>query len=367
MTAVLSSRARNRALLARQLLLRRHELTAAGALEHLVGLQAQAPMPPYTGLWTRLRGFQPDELVELLTGRAAVRIALMRSTVHLVTARDCVTLRPLLQPAVQLGLYSTPAGRAMAGVDVDKLLAVARELLDERPRTTAELGAALRERFPDRPAESLARHVRGLLPLVQVPPRGLWGRSGQARCTTAETWLGEPLSRTSSLDTLVTRYLAAFGPASVLDIQKWSGLTKLGEIVEALRPELRAFRDEQGRELFDLPDAPRPGPETSAPPRFLPEFDNLLLSHADREHILTEEHRKRLFTKNGLIPATILVNGTVRGTWKIERAKQAATLVIQPFCTLSKKDTSGLVAEGGRLLRFTAPEADHDVRFTPAG
>jgi hypothetical protein len=364
---VLGSRARNRALLDRQLLTRRHELTALAAIEHLVGMQAQAPMPPYTGLWTRLTGFQPEELVRLLTEREVVRIALMRSTVHLVSARDCLELRPVLQPAVAHGLYSTPEGKAMTGVDHDELAATARELVEDHPLTNRELGAALQDRWPDRPAAGLARHARVLLPLVQVPPRGLWGRSGQTMTTTAESWLGAPLATDSTVDRVVLRYLAAFGPATVPDAQKWSGLTGLGEVVERLRPLLLTFRDQHGRELFDLPGAPRPDPDVPAPPRFLPEFDNILLSHADRTHVLSEEYRKRLFTKNGIIPGTILVDGTVRGSWSIQRDRDSALLVIEPFQRLSKKDTGKLEAEGHRLLRFTlAPGGSRGVRFKPA-
>ncbi|WP_020672783.1 winged helix DNA-binding domain-containing protein [Amycolatopsis nigrescens] len=361
--AVLGDRALNRALLARQLLLKRHEMPAVLAVERLAGLQAQAPFPPYFGLWTRLKDFQPDELAGPLDDRRVVRLAMMRSTVHLVTAEDCVRFRELLGPAVAKGLMSTPLGRTMAGADIPAVLAAATELLTERPLTNTELGEALRARFPDRPADALARHARGLLALVQVPPRGIWGKSGQARSTTAQRWLGTPLERQTAPEELVLRYLAAFGPASTADAQQWSGLTGLGEVFERLRPRLRVFADERGRELFDLPEAPRPDPGVPAPVRFLPEFDNLLLAHADRTRVISEEARKQVFTVNGIIKATILVNGTVRGIWKIERSSGAATLRVEPFAELSKKDTAALTAEGARLLRFAAPETHHEVRL----
>jgi hypothetical protein len=208
-----------------------------------------------------------------------------------------------------------------------------------------------------------------MVPLVQVPPRGLWGQSGQATHTSAESWLGGPLGGPlagSSLDEMVLRYLAAFGPATVKDIQAWCGLTRLNVVVARLRPELRVFRDVAGKELYDLPDAPRPSPETPAPVRFMAEFDNILLSHADRTRIMSDEHRPRvLSSKNGLIPSTILVDGFARGLWSIERTRGTATLVVSPFSPLGAADIEELTEEGARLLTFAAPEAAHDLRLLP--
>jgi hypothetical protein len=284
---VLGPRELNRATLERQMLLRRRELPALDAIEHQVGMQAQAPSPPYIGLWTRLEGFRPDELGRLILERRAVRIALMRNTIHLVSARDCLALRPLMQPVLDRTLYSTRANRAhLEGVDTKTLVAAGRALLEERPRTAKELGELLQEQWPDRDPASLARAIRHLLPLVQVPPRGVWGKSGPAAHTTAESWLGSPLDPTPSIEDVVLRYLGAFGPATVKDVQTWSGLTRLGEVIERLRPRLRTFRNERRKELFDLPDAPMPDPGTPAPPRFLPEFDNLILSHTDRTRFI---------------------------------------------------------------------------------
>jgi hypothetical protein len=199
------------------------------------------------------------------------------------------------------------------------------------------------------------------VPLVQVPPRGIWGESGQAIHTTAEAWLGRPLDTGSSLDEMVVRYLGAFGPASVKDVQTWSGLTRLREVAERLRPRLRAFRDEQGRELFDLPDAPRPEPDTPAPPRFLPEFDNLILSYADRTRVISSDYRRAIASRNGMVPATVLVDGFVRGTWKTERTRGKATLVIEPFESLSEEDLDALTGEGRRLVRFMAEPEDPET------
>jgi hypothetical protein len=352
---ILSPRALNRATLERQMLLRRQRLSAEDAIEHLVGMQAQAPTPPYVGLWTRLEGFHPDELARLILDRRAVRVALMRNTVHLVSARDCLALRPLVQPVIDRGLYGNRTHRVgIEGVDIEALSAAGRALLEERPRTAKELGILLRERWPERDPASLARAIRHLLPLVQVPPRGVWGKSGPAAHTTAEAWLGRSLDSDPSLEEMVVRYLGAFGPATVKDVQTWSGLTRLGGMVDRLRPRLLSFRDEHGGELFDLHDAPRPDPDVPAPPRFLPEFDNLILSHADRIRVIANEYRKAIASKNGMVPATFLVDGFVRGTWKSERSRGKATLLIEPFEPLAKNDHDALVEEGERLVRFMA-------------
>jgi hypothetical protein len=363
---VLDRRVLNRALLARQLLLRRAEMPVAEAIEKLVGLQAQAPAPPYVGLWARLEGFRPDDLSRLIAGREVVRIALMRSTIHLVTARDALALRPVVQPVIEravMGGY----GRILAGLDLGDVAAAGRLLVEERPRTFNEIGKALAERWPGLDPRALPQVVRAWVPLVQVPPRGLWGASGPAAHTTVEAWLGRPVASDPSPDAAVLRYLAAFGPAAVADVQTWSGLTRLGEVMERLRPHLRTFRDEQGRALFDLPDAPRPDPDTPAPPRFLAEFDNVLLSHADRSRVIADDHRRRIATLNGMVPGTFLVDGFVGGTWKTTRQRGAATLHLKPFAPLDAPDRTALAEEGARLLAFAAPDATPDVRFAPPG
>ena len=364
---VLGVRELNRATLARQLVLRREERPAAEVIEKLVGMQAQAPNAPYVGLWTRLVDFHPDELAELITGRRVVRTTLMRATIHLVTARDCLALRPVVQPVVERSFAGSPFARHVAGLDQDELAGLGRTLLAERPRSRAELAPLLAQRWPDRDVDSLVYAVTYRTPLVQVPPRGVWGSTGPAAWTPVETWLGSPVGADRTPDDAVLRYLAAFGPASVMDVQAWSGLTRLKEVLERLRPGLRTFRDGNGRELFDVPDGPLPDPETPAPPRFLPEYDNVLLSHADRSRVIAEKRPVVLFPGNGAVMGNLLVDGFYRATWKIVRDKDSATLTVDPFAGLSKKDIAEVSAEGERLLAFAAAGTAHEVRVSPAG
>ena len=371
-TDMLNLRALNRALLARQMLLEPSPLpegpgragAVLGMVEHLAGLQAQAPFPPYYGLWSRLAGFQPGDLAELLVSRQVVRIALMRSTIHLVSARDCLTFRPLIQPVLDRSL-SAVFGRQLAGLDTAALAGAGRALVDAEPRTFGELGGLLAPDWPGHPPNALAQGVRTLVPLVQVPPRAVWGAAGQSRHTSAEAWLGSPLDPCPSPEVLIKRYLGAFGPATVADVQTWSGLTRLAEVVDGLRPGLRTFRDERGRELFDLPDAPRPAPGTPAPVRLVAEFDNLVLSHADRARVISPGYRQRLNTRNGIFPGTVFVDGFVAGMWRITRARSAAALKVELFGPVSAADRDAVTAQGQRLLGFAAPGDDHEIRFVP--
>jgi hypothetical protein len=361
---VLGRRALGRALLARQLLLSRHTMSAADAIEHLVGMQAQLPTAPYVGLWTRLDGFAHDDLGGLLTDRSVVRIALMRSTVHLVTARDCLALRPVVQPGLDRALKGQ-FGKRLDGLDVAEIGAAGRALVEEQPRMFDELGKLLQERWPDRDPLALAMAVRTVVPLAQLPPRGVWGVGGQAVHTSTEQWLGRPLTGSAAPDEMVLRFLGAFGPATIMDAQTWSGLTRLREVVDRLRPRLRTFRGEDGKELFDLPEAPRPGPDAPAPVRLLPEYDNLLLSHADRTRVISDEHRKRYMAERGPMRGSILLDGRFRGLWRIDRKAGVATLVIEPYEGLSTTDIADITDEGARLLAFAAAGTNHDIQFLP--
>ncbi|GAA2725993.1 winged helix DNA-binding domain-containing protein [Cellulomonas aerilata] len=380
----LDRRSLGRALLARQHLLARHEGTVAEETAHLVGLQAQAPWAPYTGLWTRLAGFRHADLADRLLDRTVVRIAVMRGTIHLLVADDALVLPALCEPILRAGLRTNAWGPALRDVDLARLEAAARAVVEASPTATGPLGRRLAELWPDVDPTALAYAARGTLPLVQVPPRAVWGRSGATTWTTTGAWLGrdpvdlsDPDAHDAALDDLVLRYLRAFGPASVADVQLWSGLTRLAPVVERLRPRLVTFRAEpapgsapgsrgRGRELFDLPDAPRPDPGTPAPARLLPEYDNLLLSHADRTRVVDDDARRRLWRANGAVPGTLLVDGTVAGSWTVDRAARRATLTVEPFRRLTRAETADVRDEAEHLVRFVADEADtHAVVWHP--
>jgi hypothetical protein len=360
----LDRRTLNRTLLARQLLLDRRRSGAEGVISHLLGLQSQAPASAYPGLWTRLADFGFDELGTLLTDRKAVRLVLMRSTVHLVTAADALRLRPWVQPALDRGLRSSQWAAGTVGVDQAELIAYGREVLAEQPLGPAELRTVLSERWPAADPASLVNALRVWAPLVQVPPRGLWGASAGPRYALLDDWLGAPMADPDPAD-LVRRYLAAYGPASPADMQRWCGLTGLRSVFTALG--CRPHTAEDGRTLYDLPDGELADPDTEVPARFVADFDNLLLSHADRTRIVATEHWPRVMTVNGILRGTVLIDGFVGGTWRFERAKGTAAIVVTPFARLRAADRDALTAQGERLLAASDPEAERrDVRFESA-
>jgi hypothetical protein len=357
----LDLRALNRATLERQLLLRRTSLDALSvqdAVGHLLGLQAQNVKPPYYALAARLDGFAPEVLSALMADREVARIVTLRSTIHTHTADDCLTLRPLVQPARTRELRLFRAG--LGGVDLDRLATLARELVETEPHTMKQLRDTLLTEWPGADPQALGVAARCLLPLVQVTPRGLWGRSGQVTLTTAEHWLGRPADEPGpdAPDVLVLRYLGAFGPASVKDAQTWSGLTRLREVFQRLRPRLLTFRAPDGTELYDLPEAPRPGPDTPAPPRFLPEFDNLLLSHADRTRVVPAEYRGRHWRVNTAYP-TLLVDGFLAGVWRLTDD----SLLVETFGDLTARQRDAVLEEGERMLSVMHPGGGHGLRF----
>ncbi|WP_371600003.1 winged helix DNA-binding domain-containing protein [Streptomyces sp. NBC_00564] len=354
---VLGTRALNRATLARQLLLRRSDLGAKEAVEHLLGLQAQNVKPPYYALAARLEGFTPEALSQLMADREVVRLVTMRSTIHTHTADDALNLRPLVQAARDRELNQFRKG--LDGVDLDRLASISRELVEAEPRTMKQLREALLVEWPDADPFALSVAARCRLPLVQVTPRGLWGRSGQVTLTTAEHWLDRPSEPAPAPDATVLRYLAAFGPASVKDMQTWAGLTRLRDAFERLRPQLVTFRDENGVELFDLPDAPRPDADTPAPPRFLPEFDNLLLSHADRTRMGSADLKGRTWKGNQAY-CVLLVDGFLAGVWRQEEE----VLTIELFGTLTKSQRKEVVEEAERTIEMmNGSSTAWDIRF----
>ncbi len=360
MTDVLEQRALNRALLARQHLLTRTAMPALDLAEHLVGMQAQAPLASYVGMWTRLDGFDPAELADLMTSRQAVRASLMRGTIHLVSAADVVALRPLTQP-VLAGGFTGHFGRLLDGVDMDAVVKAGRELMEQQPRTRTELRALLSERWPDWNADAMAFAVTYLVPSVQVTPRGVWGANAPAALTTIESWLGRSLDPAPSIEAVVLRYLAAFGPASVMDVQAWSGLTRLREVVERL--PLRRYVDAQGNELYDADGAVLPAPDTPAPVRFLPEYDNVLLSHADRSRVIPPGRRVPLPPGNGATTGTVLVDGMFQALWKL----RGDVLEVDPFRTLTAAEHDDLAEEAERLLGLIAAGRDITLRLNPPG
>jgi hypothetical protein len=319
-------------------------------------MQAQAPNLPYVGLWSRLQGFRPEEVSGLVERRRAVRTSLMRNTIHLVTTRDALRLKPLFQPVHERGLFhGSPWGRGMDPAAVEPLLSASREIMTERPRSVAELGRLLAPRFPGRDPATMAYVVRYLLPTVFVPPRGIWGAGGQVRLTTVEAWLGRPAGPAIPLEELALRYLAAFGPATPGDMRAWSRLASVRDAFERLRPRLVTFRDERGREFFDLPRAPRPRPDTEAPVRLLPDYDNALLAHADRTRIMAPGMHLGLFSSNGVMKGSVLLDGFVRAGWAPVQARGSTTLLVTPFAEpIPARAREQVTASGLELLALPA-------------
>jgi hypothetical protein len=350
----LSSRALNRALLSRQFLLARTDHTPLEVIGRLVALQAQEPNWPYVGLWSRIHGFTPSELITLLQDRKVVRSGLLRSTQHLTAADDFRRLRPLLQPVLDRTAGSPHFARNSGGLDAASLVTEGLDLLAEGTLTRKELARRLAERHPGRDGRILAGEVELRTPLIHDAATGAWGSWGnrsKISVTPAGAWLGSPMETGTSTDVakeLIRRYLAGFGPAGVKDVQAWCGLTRLSEVVARMRTELRRYSGPDGAELFDLADLELPDPGTSAPVRLLPAFDNVLLGHADRTRILGDQEREHVMPGQAQVRPTFLVDGRVAGTWSLE----AGTLRLTPFRPLRAADQAALEREAGRLLPF---------------
>jgi len=354
---ILTLRNLNRATLARQLLLERVSLTPTAAIERLVGMQAQLSSAPFVGLWTRLNSFQRGDLASAIENRDVVKVTLMRATLHLVSAADYLRFRTTFNPVLEGAAESITQKRTP--IDKERVLKVAHDFIAEKPRTFAEISAMLSAEMPDSDVGAMRYTVRTHIPMVQVPITTGWSYPGTPAFTLADVWLGKPIPDHDNLREVVLRYLAAFGPASIADIQTWSYLPLpiLKETVEKLRPELTIYRDEKKKELFDVADAPVPDGDLPAPIRFLPEFDNILLSHKLRTRILADEHRKKVYLPALRVAATILVDGFVGGVWKVEKVKGVATLNIEPLVPLTKTQRSEMETEAEPLVRFIEPDA----------
>ena len=351
--AVMSGRAVNRATLARQILLARESVPAVEVIGRLVGMQGQEAKHPYVGLWSRIDDFEESELDRAVQERDVVRGTMFRGTLHLVTAADYLRFRMTVAPVLEAGLKVL--GDRGTGLEPEKVVAAAEKLLAKEPLTFTEVRDALQQQFPDVNERALGFCTRMLVPLVVYPTDVRWSWAANSKFTPAEEWIGKKLQKRAYLKELITRYLQAFGPATPADFQTWSGLQKAKPVFDEL--ELETFTDEAGKTLYDVPDAPRPDPDTAAPVRFLPEFDNVLLSHAKRERIIADEHKPAVFTKNLRVKATYTVDGLVAGLWTSEKKRGVGTLTLTPFGRTLKKTQAELEREASGLIRFLEPEA----------
>lgn len=352
-SSTLTLRQLNRATLARQMLLARERVTPVRAAERLFGLQAQAPRPPLVGLWSRLVNLDRSRVVKDLLDRRLIRATTMRATLHLLSADDYLRFRGPLQPALDraVGVLKERA----AGIDVARLVSQGRTFF-ATPRTFDAFRDHLGTLHPKGDIRAMAYLVRTRLPLVQVPTDSQWGFPAQAEFVSAETWMKKPLAEGQAPEELVLRYFEAFGPSTVADIQAWSGLQGLKPVVEALRPRLVTFKGEGRTEFFDAPRAPRPDADTPAPVRYLPDWDNLIVSRAD-ERMLARAHRPAVFRPGLRVLATVLVDGMVAGIWKTDRKRTGATLTVNLFAAATKRLRAELEEEGEALVRFLEPDA----------
>lgn len=348
MTATLTLRQLNRTLLRRQLLDSRTSVTTADAVERMVAMQAQEPNWVYLALWSRLAGFERGDLEAAVEQREVVRSPLLRGTQHLVSADDYRWVRPTIQPVLSRLARATYYAEQTRELTPEQIVGAAREILGDRTVRRKDLGAALVERWPGRRAAVMAATVEALLPVVHDPATSAWGSWWSRRSiavTEAEAWIGRPLAE-PDLRALVRRYLAGFGPAGVMDVQAFTGLTRLREVVAEMRGELRVLRGPDGTELLDLPDAEILDEDAPAPVRFLPMFDNAVLGHRDRTRILPEAHRTSVMPGYSMVHATVLVDGFVAARWEIIDG----VVVVRPLEPL--QDADAVLAEGARVAAF---------------
>ena len=360
MSTTLSTRTLNRTLLARQMLLERVDMPVVAAVEHLGGLQAQAPIPPYLALWARLAPYEVDALSKLILDRSLVRMTLWRGTLHLISADDVFLMRTALQPELDKWAKTAMPPATRVEIDLGELARITREFVDSEPRTVAEIGAHLERHFPLAKARELSTQAQMLVPMVQVPPRGIWGVGGVPQNLAMATWLGRDLPEEAAVPELITRYLRAFGPATLADVQAWSKLTGLKAHAAGL--DLVEHRNSDGKVLLDVPDGVIVPEDVPAPARLLPSFDNVLLGHADRRRIMSEDARARWgAVRNGVFPPTFLVDGFVHGTWNVVETKDTATLTVQPYFPTSEEDLADVTREAEALLEVMAPGKEHVV------
>lgn len=324
-------------------------MTSVEMVEHLLGLQAQDALPPYISLWSRLARFEPEDLSKLIEARELSRITLMRGTIHLVTAVDCLGLRPLLQQSLERQVRSTEFFGHCADIPRDNLVAAVRDVLGHEPVGVRTLGAELAARFPGYEPGHLANTARILLPLVQTPPRGLWKRSGGPAYVHAEDWHGAP-QQPHDLPDVVRRWLRAFGPASAADLSAWSGLTGVRLVLDAMADELVRYTDESGRALVDLAGLPLAAGDEPAPVRLLGKYDNLWLSHADRGRMAEPDKRRRWMGRNGGTGNTVFVDGKLEGLWR----QSGDHVDVELFRPLSGSEQEELDAEVAALEDFLA-------------
>ncbi len=338
------------------MLLSREKVSVTDAIDRLAGMQAQEAKPPFLGLWSRLQGFEREHLILALRKRTVIRATLMRGTLHLMTQKDFLRVRGAIQPALDRGLKSILRDR-LGALDLAAVLTEATAWFGADAHTFDDLRVHFTSKWPKADIRAMAYAARLKLPLIMVPTDAPWGYPGAAEFTL----VGWKFAA-ADVEALVTRYLGAFGPSSVADMQSWSALDKLQPTFDAMRSKLVVFESDKKRELFDLPKAPRPEEDTDAPVRFLPEFDNFVLAHADRSRLIDDEHRSKVVTKNLRVRATFLIDGRVAGTWKLDRKKTTATVTLEPFVKLTKTARALLEEEGVGVARFYEPDAtQHEI------
>ena len=349
----LSTRALTRTLwLRQQLVPGQRSVTDTGAMvEHLIGLQAQDNLPPYLSLAARIDDFDPLDLSGRLEHRELVRFRTLRGTVHVLTPDDALTLRPWVQSALDRVSASSAQNRPAAHLTNETLEADVRRIVDGEALPIGELSARLGEVHPDVPEPVLRHVVPERVPLLQVPPRGLWKRSGGVIYALADDWLARPFAEVDLPD-LVRRYLLAYGPATPADMTKWSTVTRLAPAFKAMHQagDLVTWTDEKGRTLYDVPDGVLADEDLDLPPLMLGSYDNIFIAHADRDRIAPDSARKRWMGANGGVGSTLFVDGLLAGLWRVDGER----IVVDPFRKLTADQRRGVDREKERVAALLA-------------